>query len=286
MRKALPLFTALLLAGCGGAPDSSGNPDDPTTTDTSESELTDSSRTPAPPGVTPTAAPGVAFNYRYAFRLPALRIAPIQEQHAAACEKLGVSRCRITGMQYRQSGRDEVSAQLAFKLDPALARAFGREGIDAVTRAEGELTRADIAGTDVGSEIAAGTSNGVQIDDELARIERQLARSGLSAGERTELQRQAQELRSASRSNQAQQGARRAQLASTPMVFEYRAGETGSPIARAARNAFETFGSSLAALLVLALTLLPWLTLALLLWLLWLWANRRFGAALAGDHPA
>src|SRR4051812_27650401 len=47
---------------------------------------------PPPPNVSPSAAPGVAFNYRYAFRLPAARVSQIQEQHARACEQLGVSR--------------------------------------------------------------------------------------------------------------------------------------------------------------------------------------------------
>src|SRR4051812_2612282 len=56
---------------------------------------------PEPPDIAPRAAPGVAFNYRYAFRLPPKRIAQVQEEHAQACEKLGVARCRITGMLYR-----------------------------------------------------------------------------------------------------------------------------------------------------------------------------------------
>ena len=282
MRKAFPLFTALLLAGCsGGGSESGGNL---ATFDVAE-ESTDSAGRAAPPGITPTAAPGVAFNYRYAFRLPALRIAPIQEQHAAACEKLGVSRCRITGMHYAQGGNDEIEAQLAFKLDPALARAFGREGIAAVTRAEGELVRADITGTDVGSEIEAGSRSGAQIGDELSRIEQQLARPGLSARERTELQQQAQELRTAARSNQEQQTDRRAQLASTPMVYDYQAGDTGSPVARAARDAAETFESSLAALIVIFLTLLPWAVLAFLIWLFWRWVDRRFLSRLSGRQP-
>ena len=274
MRKAFTLFTALLLASCGGGGDQDrgGNTDDYGATESA----TDSSGRPTPPNVGPTAAPGVAFNYRYAFRLPSARISAVQEQHAAACEKLGVSRCRITGMHYEQSGKDEVRAELAFKLDPALARAFGRDGIAAVERAEGELRSADITGTDVGSEIEAGAREGAGVSDELAKIEQRLATPGLSASERTELQRQAQQLREAARANQAQQTDRRAQLASTPMVFDYQAGETGSPIARAARDSAETFASSLAALIVVALTLLPWAVLAFLLWLIWRWINRRF----------
>jgi hypothetical protein len=83
----------------------------------------------APPGISPHAAPGVAFNYAYSFVLPSKAISAVQESHAAACEKLGIARCRITGMRYSLTDEDSVSAQLTFKLDPALARAFGKEGI-------------------------------------------------------------------------------------------------------------------------------------------------------------
>ncbi|QAY76578.1 DUF4349 domain-containing protein [Sphingosinicella sp. BN140058] len=272
MRKAFPVFVAVLLAGCGGGETAGSGSNH----ETASGALEDAAGTPTPPGVSPTAAPGVAFNYRYAFRLPGLRISAVQEQHAAACEKLGVSRCRITGMHYEQNGEDDIEAQLAFKLDPALARAFGREGIGAVTRAGGELRSADITGTDVGAEIAAGNQSGAQIGDELSRIEQQLARPGLSASERAELQRQAQELRASARTNQVQQSDRRAQLASTPMVFVYQAGDTGGPIASAARDSLKMLSHSIATLLVIIVTLLPWAIFLLLLWLVWRWANRRF----------
>ena len=39
----------------------------------------------AGPNVRVSAAPGVAFNYRYAFRVPDAKIAAVQEEHAAAC---------------------------------------------------------------------------------------------------------------------------------------------------------------------------------------------------------
>ena len=281
MRKALPLFTAFLLAGCGSANQTERSSEDLTTTDASESA-------PSPPGITPTAAPGVAFHYRYAFRLPAARIGAAQEQHAAACEKLGVSRCRITGLHYEQNGDDDIVAQLSFKLDPALARGFGRDGIQAVERAEGELRSADITGEDVGSGIAAGNQQGAQIGEEIARIEQQLARPGLSAAERTQLQQQAQELRGSARANQAEQGDRRAALASTPMVFNYQAGETGAPIAQAARRSADMFARSLGALIVIGVTLLPWAVVAFLLWLAWRAVSRRFlgaGPRARNDDP-
>ena len=93
------------------------------------------------PNIGPTAAPGVAFNYRYAFRLAAPRIAEVQEQHALMCERLTVARCRITGLRYRVVNDRDIEAMLALKLDPSVARHFGREGVQTVTAAEGMLDR-------------------------------------------------------------------------------------------------------------------------------------------------
>jgi len=284
MRKALCLGLLMATAACGqgGNEDSALPMQERPASDASEgvSEVSAdavSSRGPRPPGVAPTAAPGVAFNYRYAFRMPAENIGRVQEEHAQACEKLGVDRCRITAMNYRDDGDRHVEAQLAFKLDPALARAFGRDGISAVTRAQGELLQAAITGTDVGSEIAAATRVQAQQADEIRRIEQQLARPGLSSGERVELQQQLQTLRDSVRAGQSEQTGRRQLLANTPVTFDYKAGKTGSRLERAVADAVDNFaGAGITALIVLV-TLLPWLVLLLLLWLLWRWLNRRFG---------
>ncbi|HEY5711169.1 MAG TPA: hypothetical protein VIT38_04665, partial [Allosphingosinicella sp.] len=72
------------------------------------------------PNVGPTAAPGVAFNYHYAFRLAAPRIAQVQEEHAQMCERLTIARCRITGLLYRYIDERNIEARLELKLDPAI----------------------------------------------------------------------------------------------------------------------------------------------------------------------
>jgi hypothetical protein len=289
MRKAICLSLLLATAACGqagndeaGAP-SAGNM---TTFDVEEAPTTaadaSAARTPRPPGVAPTAAPGVAFNYRYAFRLPAENIGRVQEEHAQACEKLGVEHCRITAMNYRDDGDRHIEAQLAFKLDPALARHFGRDGISAITKAQGELLQAAITGTDVGSEIAAANRVQAQQSDEVRRIEQQLARPGLSSAERVELQQQLQAMRESIRVGQSDQTGRRQLLASTPVTFDYRAGKTGSRLERAVADALDNFASAGITALIVLVTLLPWLGLLLLLWLAWRWLNRRF--RIAGRH--
>ena len=275
MRKVPGLLLLLAAASCSGGEQASG-PRQEQAADTAASDEA------GPPDVSPTAAPGVAFNYRYAFRLPAAKISPVQEEHAAACEKLGVARCRITAMEFERRDEDDIQAQLSLKLDPALARAFGKQGIDAVVRAEGELARAAITGTDVGSEIAAGARSEAQLREELERIERQLARQGLGSAERAQLQQQAQQLRETLRAGEAGQTGRREQLASTPVTFDYQAGDTHGPLREAIEESGDNFAGALAMLLIVLVTLLPWAVALFLLWLGARWLNRRF---LGGGRP-
>ncbi|SOB87238.1 hypothetical protein SAMN06297144_2365 [Sphingomonas guangdongensis] len=259
------LLIALALAGCGAATDEQS-----------------SSAREGGPGVEVTAAPGVAFSYHYAFRLPAARIAAAQEAHAQACERLGVTRCRITGMRYSVVNEERIDASLAFKLAPALARSFGRAGIAAIERADGMLAAAEITGTDVGSGIARDEAGQRAAAGERARIERDLARPGLTGAERAELLRQRAALDDQVRGTAAAVAEGRDSLASTPMLFDYATGEAirgvgpRSTIARAVATFMESAEWTFATLLWLLATLGPPLLLLAVLALLW----RRFAQPL------
>jgi hypothetical protein len=263
-------LSALALIGCGERPQGEASSDAVAVSDVAESSA---------PGIAVTAAPGVAFNYRYAFSLPPTAIARTQEAHAAACEKLGVARCRITGMRYRLSGENDIDASLAFKLDPAIARLFGRNGVDLVQAAKGALVDAEITGIDAGAAIGQLTGQRARAADEQRRIAAELARPGLPAAERAELQNQRAEL--ARRIEAATAGAaeQRDSLATTPMTFGYESGpavrgfDASAPLASALDTAAGSIQVTLAVLLG-ALALLGPPALALeLVWLLW----RRFG---------
>lgn len=228
----------------------------------------------AAPGIAVTAAPGVAFNYHYAFRLPAGRVAGAQERHAQACEKLGIARCRITGMRYTLVSGDRIDAMLSFKLDPRLARAFGRDGIAAIEAAEGMLINAEITGTDAGAAITRLSADRTRIAEERARIERELARPGLTAAARAELLRQRGELDGQTRAADTAISDQRDSLATTPMTFDYESGtairrfDPRSPFADAADTAIASLQWTLAVVLGgLALLGPPALLLALLAFL-------------------
>lgn len=254
---------ALLVAGCGQA-------DDPQ----EASDLTET------PDVSPTAAPGVAFRYFYRFELPDEAIASVQGKHAARCESLGVSRCRITGLNYSVNADDAVSASLEVKLAPQIARQFGKQATTDVKDANGQLRSTEFTGVDTEPTTTQATRQQSDLQTRISDIERQLATAS-DGEERAQLQSQLNELRSQLSQAQATIVGAEQQLASTPMTFTYygRGGISGfrtNPVREAAR----LFVSSLVTMITFVLRalalLLPWAALVALIVLI---ARSRFGRA-------
>jgi len=303
MRRSVP-FLALLLAttACGEEDRGGGSPpqNEPARVRTqsvpqevmvappaSEASSDAAPRAAAGPDIGPTAAPGVAFNYRYAFRLAAPRIAEVQEQHAQLCERLTIARCRITGLRYRVVNDRDIEAMLALKLDPAVARHFGRAGVEAVTRAEGMLIESEISGQDVGTDIRRASRSIAQLNEELRRIEARLA-GRISADERARLDYEAQQLRQSIRAAEAGREEQQDSLATTPMVFSYGSGELvpgfadRPTFAKAWDQAWGNVKEGVLAFFVILVTLTPWILLGLFGW----WATIRIRRRWFGKPPA
>lgn len=273
--------TALVLAGCSKSENSLSN-------ERLDAPQTGSAAPPvvmsrdvaegAAPGINVTAAPGVAFTYRYAFRLPAEKLAVAQEAHAQACEALGIAKCRITGMRYRVLGENSNEGILLFKLDPTLARAFGKKGIDAIVSAQGKLVDAEITGTDAGAEIAKLQALKAQATVELQRLDRELARRDLKDQERTELQNQRQSIAAQLADNKSSTTDQQEALANTPMEFDYRSGpavqgfDGSAPITSAANVFVDSVSVTLGIVLTALAALAPPGIIILTGFLLW----RRF----------
>jgi hypothetical protein len=230
------------------------------------------------PGVNVTAAPGVAFNYSYAFRLPAQNVKDAQEAHASACEKLGPQHCRITGMLYRLIGENNIVGAIQFKLDPALARAFGKQGIDAIVKADGKLVDAEITGTDAGAAIKTLDVQRQQAETEMQRLDRQLARSDLKPIERSELQRQRAALAARLQEVKTETGNQEESLATTPVSFRYESGaavrgfDGSAPITSAGNVFLDSAQITLGVVLTALAALAPPGAILLIGFLLW----RRF----------
>ncbi len=215
-----------------------------------------------PAAVSPSVAPGVAFQYSYDFRVPGDRIEAVQDEHAAACETLGLSRCQITGLAFSQSERGYPEGRMEFLLDPAIARKFGRDAIASVEKAEGVLATSNVSGENVGDEIATSQVRSAGIEAEVKRIEARLAAKGLANDERVELRRRAEELREMLGGEKEQRRAGERRLATTPVAFAY-SGNMGIGGSGAFGDALSASTGSLTTMLSLLLMLagvvLPWL---------------------------
>lgn len=223
------------------------------------------------PSIGRAAAPGVAFTYQYAFSLPSEAISKVQREHAAACEKLGTARCRITGMSYDKSGDDQVSAKLDFLLAPDIAHSFAADAENVVEKAEGKLANANVSGENAGDAIKLSQADSAGIQAEVARLQARLAAKGLSGSERAEIQRQIGDLQGQLRGNVADRKAREASIATTPVSFTYATqgalDGNGSLFGQAAGAGWSSAKGVFGLISIVLGFALPWLALAGLIWL-------------------
>jgi len=196
----------------------------------------------SPPNIAPSAAPGVAFNYAYDFNLPDERISATQEAHASQCERLGLTRCRITGMSYSVDQDEQVTAELDVKLDPTIARQFGKSAQQLVESNDGKMIRLDIGSSDEGQNIEQATKQKTDVSAQIAQLEQELAKTKPGTAARSNLLSQIQGLKQqASAATHAIEESQ-STLASTPMELHYYGrggvpGFRGNPI----RGAWQTF---------------------------------------------
>ncbi len=271
----LILVPTLLLAGCSGG---GGDANEETSAEAASSnvapmdaaeEVADSSAMKAP-GIPASVAPNLAFEYRYAFKLPDKKIGLVQEEHAEACEVLGSARCQIVDFKYQQAAENDVEAMLAFKLDPAIARKFGREAIASVEKAEGVLADGNVTGANVSGAIEDSQGRSALLQAQLERLEQRL-KAKLPAKERASLQDRAEDIRREldSESDGRRQG--EVKLAMTPVQFTYTSdgGIPGfgknNPFASAFDVSATSFATMVSFVLMVAGALAPW---ALLLFLI------------------
>lgn len=265
----IALTTALLLSACAEMKSEE--------TSTDQSAAAES----AGPAISGVVAPGVAFRYDYAFTLPGKSISQVQQQHAASCQNLGPTRCRVTGIAYDQPGEDQVTARLDLLLAPDIAHRFANDGIAAVERAEGKLDNAHVTGENAGDAIKLSQADSAANEAEIARIEARLAAKGLTSAERVELRQQVAALREQQRSQAQDRKAKEASIANTPVVFNYTSEGilTGKgTFAKAAGASWSSVQGLLAfATLVLGVAL-PWMLLVGGAVLAWRWARQRLFA--------
>ena len=272
--KLLAGVMALALVGC-----SEQSSEEVSTSDTVDTEAAAAAEESADAAVAPRigidAAPGVAFDYAYSFRLADKQIARVQEEHAAACETLGVQRCRIVDVRYQLTDEKLVEAQTQFKLQPGIARRFGANAIASVEKAEGVLADASVAGEDVGTEILASQQRSAGSEAEIARLEARLKAGGLDKRERAKLLAQIGQLRGDLGDERQTRRAGEARIAWTSVAFNYVSdgGLPGigheNPFANAGETLMRSGSTALTFVLTLGAAILPWGILLALIVAFW-----------------
>jgi hypothetical protein len=175
----------------------------------------------SPPNIALSVARGVAFNYAYQFSLPDQRIAAAQEAHAGACEKLGLDRCRITGMSYHVDDSEQVTAELDLKLDPAIARQFGKSAEQVVRGSDGKLVRLDIGSSDEGAVIDQASRQRQDDSARVGQLKAELEKTEPGSKARADVLGQLQAAEQQQAGQQRTIEASQAALAVTPMTFHY-----------------------------------------------------------------
>jgi len=227
------------------------------------------------PGVSGSVAPGVAFDLNFEFSLPEAKIAAVQEEHTVMCGRLGVARCRVTGVSFEKERDGRIAASTQFRLHPALALGFAKDATALVERVEGSLETSRVQGDDAGKAIVDGDRSEDGIRADLAKIEAQLRIPGLSRDARERLAAQSSKLREQARELATSRAANVESIATTPVTFVYEAKVTGLALGDPVKQGLNASATSISALLsFLAFafgTIGPWALLAGGM----LWAFRR-----------
>lgn len=259
MRKFF-IVALLLIAACGQKPE--------------EISHNAADGTPAGPDIRVASAPGLSLTYQYGFLLPTARIATTQEDHAAQCEALGLALCRISAMDYEVDRNRTISASLQLKLAPQAARQFGRDAIASTVKHGGMLTRSHIESEEAGQTIAASHAEQKSLAAASARIESQLNKPGLGSTERSELQAQLNTNSESQLDSQAIQREAALKLTTTPVTLHYASGNvdqslTDGPILGALKDGWANIVSGISVILMIFITLIPWLLSGALVIVLW-----------------
>lgn len=224
-------------------------------------------------------APQIAYSYSYSYRLPGDRIDEAQRAHLALCDRLGQARCRIVTMQQSSDEGDYSSASLELIVEAAIARPFGARLDATVGEADGTSTARAIEAEDL-SKAIVDTEARIRAKQALAdRLLALIANRAGSIGELVEAERafaQAQEELDAARTWLREM---RGRVAMSTIAIDYQsataAGGLWTPVRDAFASAGRIFGWSLAALISIAVVVLPWIAvIGLIAWLL-----RRSGGA-------
>jgi hypothetical protein len=224
------------------------------------------------------ALPQIAYSYTIGYRAAANAVSGLQQRHIALCDQLGAVRCRIVSMS-RDTGDDGApQGALTLLVEARIARAFQDRLDSAAAGSGGSVSSRGIKAEDLSKQIV-DTSAKVRGKEALAdRLVQLLKTRNGKVGELVEAEKayaQTEEELDAARSWLTQM---RGRVAMSEIDINY----TGvvpvsrgawKPVGEALESAGQVLGASVAKLIVLILSALPWFLLLTIL----IASGRRLG---------
>lgn len=258
----LVIIAALALAGCSKA----GGPNVVAKEEVAES-----------PAQSPPAGEQIAYTYFFGFKLPAGRIAAVQAQHVALCDRLG-SRCHVVSMEQTGDTRS-AGASMELAVDARAARSFGNALVKGVERERGDVVDRSIRGENLTRQIVDVEA---RLRGRQALADRLLVVVKTHQGSVADLvaaQKALADVQQDIDTARSELVAARGRVAMSTLQISYLASVGLGGLTVPIGDSFASFGSiigtSVGPLLTLVAALLPWLALIGLLALAVRWWKRR-----------
>lgn len=256
MRKVLMLGCAALLAAC--------STNDGTGTGEALQETAES--TPGP-GADPlkVSLPQLAYRYSLSFLLPDARLAQIQEEHRALCERLGPARCQLVALTRDDAEGRAGNALLKLRVAAADAAYFTGEAARRVTAAGGSALDTNVTGDDVSKDLSDTAARIQQRELLVARLTETLRTRKGSVGELVEAERSVAAAQEELDKARAWQRELRGRVTMAEVEIRYRplaapasGASVGAALGEAVQGSASAFAWGMQLLLSLAIYLLPW----------------------------
>lgn len=227
------------------------------------------------------AMPRIAYVYNFSFELPPEAIAPVIQRHISACDRLGPARCRILDMRSDARNGKATGGSLKLVVEAGRARAFGASLGAAATAEGGRQSSSGIEAEDLSKQIV-DTEARLRAKQALAdRLMSLLKNRNGPVAELVAAERSVAAVQEEIDAAQSWLAEARGRVAMSTFELTYQADRaTGEgfwePLRESLRDIGVFFGRSLAMLIMLAATLLPWLVFGGGIFFAVRWLRRRF----------
>ncbi len=215
------------------------------------------------PDAIKVALPQIAYTYSYGFELPADAIAPVQQRHVAACDRLGPARCLVLNMETRTHDGAATGGTLKLVVDARLARSFGASLAKVVSEKGGKASNSSIEAEDLSKQIV---DTEAKLRSKQALAERLMVLLKTRNGpvkDLVEAERHVAEVQEEIDAAQSWLAEARGRVSMSTFELSYEAdGAAASSFWEPLRSSFANmgnfFGQSLAILVMAIAALLPW----------------------------